>query len=307
MYVTKTGRVLSAYEERHHKKIIKSISISKGVLRYYRIIAENDERICDVCAAQDGTVYPEEFAEAGANFPPFHPNCRCTVEWLSEGISGLPQNLTFVEELEEMLRGIYEGLQARGANAFSSFEGFLDWLTLGVPRGMLESNLARTRIMLAKPNWYTIGNYMTSGIFDTFRGALKPDRPLSLRHWLDSLLAATVVYASYRAIEYNLNIQRYIASLSAGTEFLPLANKIFTNETSKGVWNFTSDAKGMGAAQADFYAMKPFNTRTLPGGRIIGDLPNGNTINIHPGISVGYAPSLEILDRATGIKIKIRY
>jgi hypothetical protein len=40
------------------------------------------------------------------------------------------------------------------------------------------------------------------------------------------------------------------------------------------------------------------------GGTVAGDLPGGRTINLHAGSSVGGAPTIEILDRATGTSIK---
>jgi hypothetical protein len=64
----------------------------------------------------------------------------------------------------------------------------------------------------------------------------------------------------------------------------------------------------MGVAQANFDALNPTNFRACAantGMAIVGDLPNGNTVNVHTGTSTG-GYTLEILDRATGTNIKIR-
>jgi SPP1 gp7 family putative phage head morphogenesis protein len=55
-------------------------AIRRGGYRYYRVIAERDERLCRVCNENDGKVYPISEAKEGVNLPPFHPNCRCSIE-----------------------------------------------------------------------------------------------------------------------------------------------------------------------------------------------------------------------------------
>ena len=94
-------------------------------------------------------------------------------------------------------------------------------------------------------------------------------------------------------------------SESAGSKDI-LSNKTFTNTTGK-VNNYTSPTQGMDAAMQDFYALNPSNVRIAPNGTVLGDLANGTTINIHPGTSVGGAPTLEIFDTLIKMKIKIRY
>lgn len=37
-----------------------------------------DEKTCPVCGALDGRVFKVSESRAGVNFPPMHPNCRCT-------------------------------------------------------------------------------------------------------------------------------------------------------------------------------------------------------------------------------------
>jgi len=44
----------------------------------YRYLATLDSRTCEVCGALDSKVYPVKSAKEGLNYPPMHPNDRCT-------------------------------------------------------------------------------------------------------------------------------------------------------------------------------------------------------------------------------------
>ena len=89
-----------------------------------------------------------------------------------------------------------------------------------------------------------------------------------------------------------------------------LQSKTFTNSTGK-VENYVSDTQGYQAAKADFDNLNPSNVKIYNKGTsketIVGNLSNGETVNIHPGTSVNSTPSLEIYDPATKTSIKIRY
>ncbi len=55
-----------------------------GVKRY-EFVATFDERTCIDCGMLDGNTYPIDSKAVGTNYPPIHPNCRCTtVAALSE-------------------------------------------------------------------------------------------------------------------------------------------------------------------------------------------------------------------------------
>ena len=49
----------------------------------------------------------------------------------------------------------------------------------------------RYKAMLDDPSVYSVGNWLTSGVFGTVKGAVAPKQQLSLEHWIDS--AATVL------------------------------------------------------------------------------------------------------------------
>jgi SPP1 gp7 family putative phage head morphogenesis protein len=50
----------------------------------YEYIATKDERTCPVCGRLDGRVYKLDSKKPGVNFPPMHPNCRCTIGTVME-------------------------------------------------------------------------------------------------------------------------------------------------------------------------------------------------------------------------------
>lgn len=72
--------------------------LSAGVKNYV-FIATFDERTCPVCGKLDHQDFPIEDAQAGVNYPPMHPNCRCTtVAKFSDEIEALrPQTAEFFD------------------------------------------------------------------------------------------------------------------------------------------------------------------------------------------------------------------
>ena len=59
----------------------------------------------------------------------------------------------------------------------------------------------RADAMWENPSFYTIGNWITCGAFETVKGAIMPEKALSLQHWVDS---ATVALWFVPAIKGNL-------------------------------------------------------------------------------------------------------
>lgn len=56
----------------------------------YRFMASYDERTCPVCGRLDGKIFDRDKAQVGVNYPPMHPNCRCTtVAYLGKDIEEL--------------------------------------------------------------------------------------------------------------------------------------------------------------------------------------------------------------------------
>lgn len=62
-----------------HAQTMATMDSYKAVgVKYYRVIATEDERTCDVCKDSTEPV-PIDLARTGDNIPPFHPNCRCCI------------------------------------------------------------------------------------------------------------------------------------------------------------------------------------------------------------------------------------
>lgn len=66
---TETNRVHNAAEREAYKE---------EEIENYRFLATLDGRTCERCGRLDGKTFPVEDAKEGVNFPPLHPNDRCT-------------------------------------------------------------------------------------------------------------------------------------------------------------------------------------------------------------------------------------
>lgn len=69
----------------------------------YEFMATLEVRTCDVCGSLDGKHFKVSEAKVGVNYPPIHPNCRCTtveydpddaLDWYN---SGQPMPMTFAQ------------------------------------------------------------------------------------------------------------------------------------------------------------------------------------------------------------------
>ena len=49
-------------------------------IKKYKILATMDARTCEYCADMNDKEFDIDKAEWGVNIPPFHPNCRCTIQ-----------------------------------------------------------------------------------------------------------------------------------------------------------------------------------------------------------------------------------
>jgi len=58
---------------------------------------------------------------------------------------------------------------------------------------MLLKNEERGKKAYNNPTVYNIGNWISSGLFDTIKGTFNAEKPLSLQHWLDSLSTTLMV------------------------------------------------------------------------------------------------------------------
>lgn len=70
-------RLIRTETNRVHNAAEKAAYEEEGITEY-RFLATLDGRTCDVCGALDGKTFPVSEAKEGINYPPLHPNDRCT-------------------------------------------------------------------------------------------------------------------------------------------------------------------------------------------------------------------------------------
>ena len=77
----------------------------------YEYVATLDSRTCETCGALDGKHFKLKDAQEGVNYPPMHPNDRCTtveydpddaLDWYNSG-EPMPENMTYEEWYEKMV------------------------------------------------------------------------------------------------------------------------------------------------------------------------------------------------------------
>ncbi|MBM7543294.1 hypothetical protein JOE23_003599, partial [Amphibacillus cookii] len=96
---------------------------------------------------------------------------------------------------------IWEGVQTREDQMFDSVGGFANWLTYGIPKGILDANKANYEVMREKTNAYTVTNFLTLGTVDMVVGTFNPETPLSAEHLLDSFGVVSMVYGGAAAVK----------------------------------------------------------------------------------------------------------
>ena len=94
-----------------------------------------------------------------------------------------------------MIDGIVSAGAERTEHMFDSPLRFLDWLTLGV----ISANQNRGEVLLEEPNLYNAVNWLTMGAADTVSGAIAPEEPLSLQHWMDSYATVMLGYGAWKS------------------------------------------------------------------------------------------------------------
>ena len=60
-------------------------SYDEAGIEKYQYLASLDELTCEQCGAMDGRIFKLSEAVTGVNYPPLHPNCRCTTIAVIEG------------------------------------------------------------------------------------------------------------------------------------------------------------------------------------------------------------------------------
>lgn len=95
-----------------HGEADKRAYDAAGVEEYEFMATLEHERTCKYCGDLDGEHFPVEKAQAGVNYPPLHPRCRCTtieydpedaLDWYSSGVE-MPKNMTYEEWHEQFIK-----------------------------------------------------------------------------------------------------------------------------------------------------------------------------------------------------------
>ncbi len=81
------------------------LAYSEAGVEEYEYMATLDTRTCEVCGALDGKIFKLADAQVGVNYPPMHPNDRCTtvehdpddaMDWANSG-EPMPERTTYQE------------------------------------------------------------------------------------------------------------------------------------------------------------------------------------------------------------------
>ena len=178
--------------------------------REFQYVVEHKDGLCETCLSlSEKTFTLEELVEQEL-LPPLHPNCRCAVvpvyatgrveSRTSGGFGAETTNwydglLQIPTEAKALLNGIASAQQERIGRR--TLGGFLDWLTMGTISGFYNGLKTRASAVAESPSLYNIANWLTLGTADTVKGAVAPEKPLSLEHWLNALGTVSIAAGAY--------------------------------------------------------------------------------------------------------------
>ncbi len=227
---------------------------------HYRLLTEGEN--CDDCNSLEGQVFPISEARVGEKFPPMHPNCNCRVGVLdhagriayiiSDGQSEKNEEETnwydaFLRMPQDVKELFLAFVRAQNERFYrGDIAGFLDWLTLGLVSGTWQGHKDRSQELLQDPTLYNIANYLTFGFADTVKGAIKPEEPLSLQHWLDVLGVVSTAFGAYQMVKSSgssyktgAKVTRFTDDIEEGLEQTQKINSsdIAQKGTSKIPWD----------------------------------------------------------------------
>ena len=180
---------------------------------------DKQDGTCKRCSAQAGVVYTADEIIQNDLLPPLHPNCRCSILTLEQALqiggggdmkqdriqlgmdAGERSQNSVLEPLMRIPSDAADMVHSSQLAQLARLQNgqYLDWITAGIVSGFWDGLETRAQTMLDNPTLYNIGNWLTLGLFDVIKGALFPEEPLSLQHWLDSAGLAATAYGAYKA------------------------------------------------------------------------------------------------------------
>ena len=183
---------------------------AKAGYREFRHVVEHKAGLCETCLSLSEQTFTLEELVQQELLPPLHPNCRCVIVPVYEtgmdgnrtsgGFSSKTTNwydglLQIPAEAKALLNGFVSAQQERIGRG--TLGGFLDWLTMGTISGFYDGLKTRTGAVFENPSLYNIANWLTLGTADTVKGAVAPEKPLSLEHWLNALGTVSIAAGAY--------------------------------------------------------------------------------------------------------------
>ena len=75
-----------------------------------------------------------------------------------------------------------------------------------IAEGFSPENRERANNLINDPNPYNVGNWLTLGAFDTVKGAVQPEEPLSAQHWSDSAMTALMIMPALNVAGKSLSV-----------------------------------------------------------------------------------------------------
>lgn len=215
--VTKTVNKLAADIEVYYSKASWYRILQQYVAAgydHFRYIIEVTDNTCRTCLSQSQRTYTLEQLVQLDLLPPLHPNCRCTIvpesdeivlNNLEEDTNWYDPFLRIPSDAFSLLKGFADSQKERLDRG--TLSGFLDWLTMGMVSGFVDGLAERNEKLWEQPSAYNLLNWATLGMADMVKGAIDPEEPLSLEHWLNSLGVVSVLYASYAALQPKSSIR----------------------------------------------------------------------------------------------------
>ena len=183
----------------------------------FQYVVEQKEGLCGSCLSLGSKTLTLKELLQQKLLPPLHPHCRCAIlPAFGHGVSLpriQPKPDSASQETAEDDADWYDALLRIPSDAKALLDsfvaaqqerlgrgtlgGFLDWLTMGMVSGSYQGLKARADAVRNEPTGYHILNWLTVGTADTVKGALAPDEPLSLEHWLNSLALVSIAAGAY--------------------------------------------------------------------------------------------------------------
>ena len=207
------GDVDTAYTQASWYCLIKEYE-NEGHHRFRYVVEDKDE-LCNACLLQSEQTYTLSELLKQNLLPPLHPDCRCALvpddelpaadDRDSGGFASRGKRaegnwydalLRIPADAKKLVSGVMTAQQERLRRG--TLAGFADWFTLGIVSSAWNSMSERFAALTDDPSLYTALDWATMGSAGMVKGAVAPEEPLSLEHWLNALGTASLALGAYQ-------------------------------------------------------------------------------------------------------------